>query len=395
LYADDLILIAKSTLGLQEHLCSLEHFCRRVGMQVNISKTKVVVFSNKRKHNQHKFYFEGNILEEVADYKYLGIDFNRNLSWDGCRKKRTLGGWKAFYSFQNRCREAELWDWKTTLTLFGLLVIPVILYGCELWASSTTEMQWKQIEKIQKQLITNKFKIKSAVPYAILLSETGAAPIEAIAMVRVIRYLKKIEQMEEGRWPKFVFSDRLCKRKKTWMRQNNKWFSKWGICLSMCPTKSKEIKTFVMDKFHKRTWEKELGRKNKYYIEEFNPTHNHQQKAYIGANISWRSKILIAQLRTNSHQLRCETGCWKRPKEKWEERVCILCSSGKVETEKHFILECEALKDSRKNYAGILAASSWDNLFSKEFVEKLGAIIIKLHRKRAEYKNQMEKQSVP
>jgi hypothetical protein len=155
-------------------------------------------------------------------------------------------------------------------------VILVILYGCELWASSTTEMQWKQIEKIQKHLITNKFKIKSGVPYAILLSETGVASIEEIAMVRVIRYLKKIEQMEEGRWPKVVFSDRFCKRKKTWMWQNNKWFSKWGICLSMCPTNCKEIKTFVMDKFCIRTWEKELGRKKKYYIEEFNPTHNHQ-----------------------------------------------------------------------------------------------------------------------
>lgn len=51
LYADDLILIAKSALGLQEHLLSLKQFCRRVRMQVNISKTKVVVFSNKRKHN--------------------------------------------------------------------------------------------------------------------------------------------------------------------------------------------------------------------------------------------------------------------------------------------------------------------------------------------------------
>ena len=58
-------------------------------------------------------------------------------------------------------------------------------------------------------MITNKFKIKSVVPYAILLSETEAAPIEAIAMVKVIRYLEKIEQMEEGRWPKVVFSDRL------------------------------------------------------------------------------------------------------------------------------------------------------------------------------------------
>ena len=79
----------------------------------------------------------------------------------------------------------------------------------------------------------------------------------------------------------------------------------------------------------------------------------------------------------------------------WEERVCIFFSSGKVETEKHFILECEAFKDSRENYAGILAASSWDNLFSKEFVETLGALIVKLHRKRASRMSQIEKQSVP
>ena len=78
----------------------------------------------------------------------------------------------------------------------------------------------------------------------------------------------------------------------------------------------------------------------------------------------------------------------KRPKEMWEERVCIFCSSEKVETEKKFILECEAFKDIRENYVGILVASSWDNLFSEEFVEKLGAFIVKLHRKRAEYKSQ-------
>ena len=62
-------------------------------------------------------------------------------------------------------------------------------------------------------------------------------------------------------------------------------------------------------------------------------------------------------------------------------------SSRKVETEKHFILECEAFKDSMENYAGTLAASSWNNLFSKEFVDKLGAVIVKLHKKRVEYKS--------
>ena len=95
-------------------------------------------------------------------------------------REELWGVGKHFYAFQNRCREGELWDWKTTLTLFGLLVI---LYGYEFWARNITEMRWKQIEKIHNCLITNKFKIKSAIPYAILLSETGVAHIEAIAMV--------------------------------------------------------------------------------------------------------------------------------------------------------------------------------------------------------------------
>ena len=42
-----------------------------------------------------------------------------------------------------------------------------------------------------------------------MLSEVEAAPIEVIAMVRLIRYLKNIEQMEDDRWPKVVFNDIL------------------------------------------------------------------------------------------------------------------------------------------------------------------------------------------
>ncbi|XP_059067370.1 uncharacterized protein LOC131858220 [Cryptomeria japonica] len=343
-----------------------------------------MVFSNKKKRNQYKFYFEGSILEEDSNYKYLGIGFNKNLNWDGCRKKRILGGWKGWYALQNRCREAELRNWKASQTLLGLLVLPVILYGCELWASNTSGSQWKQSEQIQKHLITSKFKIKNTVPYEIMLSETGVAPIEAIVMVRLISYLKRIGTMEEGRWSKAVFNDTLCKRKKTWMQQNIKWLSKWNIYLNSCPTNSKEIKAFVMDKFHKWAWGNELARKKKYYITKFNSAYDHHQKAYIRAYISWKAKCIIAQLRTNSHQLHSEIGCWKRPKETWEERVCIFCTSGKVETEKHFILECDVFKDVRDKYNKLLTEGSWYDLFSEDFVERLGPLVSILHRKRAD-----------
>ena len=89
-----------------------------------------------------------------------------------------------------------------------------------------------------------------------------------------------------------------------------------------------------MEKFRKRVWGKELGRKKKYYIEEFNPTYDLQQKEYIGANIPWREKVLISQLRTNSHHLQCETRQWKRHKEAREEWMCTFFMPRIVELEK-------------------------------------------------------------
>jgi hypothetical protein len=99
---------------------------------------------------------------------------------------------------------------------------------------------------------------------------------------------------------------------------------------------NKEIKAFFIDRFHKRTWDKNLGRKKEYYIEEFNTTYNHHQKACIGNNISLRDKMFIAQLRTNSHQIRCEPSVGKDQR-KIGKKECMFFTFGKVETEKHFI----------------------------------------------------------
>ena len=93
-----------------------------------------------------------------------------------------------------------------------------------------------------------KFKIKSSVPSKIMLSETGAIPIDAIAMVQLIRYLKRIEKMGVGRWPNVIFKEGMSKRKKTGMTQNYKWMRKWNIYLNACPTNNKELKNFVMEK---------------------------------------------------------------------------------------------------------------------------------------------------
>ena len=88
LFVDDLILISQTTHGLREHFKALLHFYQEVGMQVNISKTKIMIFSLSRKGKPTTFLFEGIPLEIVKEYKYLGIDFHYKLSWETCREKR-------------------------------------------------------------------------------------------------------------------------------------------------------------------------------------------------------------------------------------------------------------------------------------------------------------------
>jgi hypothetical protein len=56
LYADDLILLSESEKGLQSCLDNLNSYCNRWKLKINISKTKVIVFSKgKRKTDNLNF----------------------------------------------------------------------------------------------------------------------------------------------------------------------------------------------------------------------------------------------------------------------------------------------------------------------------------------------------
>ena len=55
----------------------------------------------------------------------------------------------------------------------------------------------------------------------------------------------------------------------------------------------------------------------------------------------------LSRFRTGSHQLRVETGRWTFPKTKYEDRTCIYCDSGHVDTELHCITQCKLTETDR------------------------------------------------
>jgi hypothetical protein len=75
LYADNLALMSHTPAGLQKQLDVLQAFCCECQLIVNVKKTKVVVFE-ARKSVCQTFQYEGEVIEQLNSFKYLGVELH-------------------------------------------------------------------------------------------------------------------------------------------------------------------------------------------------------------------------------------------------------------------------------------------------------------------------------
>ena len=76
LYADDLVLISESAIGLQNSLNILSCYSDKWNLTVNLDKTKSMIFKKAgRKLTRESFFYKNNRIDLGMEYKYLGIIF--------------------------------------------------------------------------------------------------------------------------------------------------------------------------------------------------------------------------------------------------------------------------------------------------------------------------------
>ena len=111
------------------------------------------------------------------------------------------------------------------------------------------------------------------------------------------------------------------------------------------------IKNIIKSKFKDKMWcDKELEEKRKlrYYKDVMSP--NLKDQNYLSILPSVKQKINIGKIRTNSHELHSEIGCWSIPKTPWDERACHLYDTKKVEDENNFLLDFRAYTHIRSHF---------------------------------------------
>ena len=196
LYADDTALVSDSAEGLQKGLDALASYCTTWKLQVNVSKTKVMIFERgKSKTNKPSFRYANKEVEIVNSYKYLGVTFSWNGHFNTAIRCIKDQGSRAMYSLLRRGRKLGL-PKDIMFDLFDKMITPILLYGCEVWGCYSM----KGIEIVHKKFCKLVMGMPKRTPSKTVYSETKRKPLEIEVKSRMVSFWLKTATNQEFKW---------------------------------------------------------------------------------------------------------------------------------------------------------------------------------------------------
>ena len=185
LFADDIALLATTPIGLQNQIDNLRRGAERLGLVVNLDKTKVMVFRKGGFLDRlERWYYGEERIEVVNRYKYLGYTLTTKLSVDialseyaGRAKGRIINIFRALY------RLGKI-DWGVFFKIFDSQVKPMLLYGSEIWGMRNREI----IEKVHLYACKKLLGVSPKTPNAFVHCELNCYPLLIDARNRAIKY---------------------------------------------------------------------------------------------------------------------------------------------------------------------------------------------------------------
>jgi hypothetical protein len=131
-YADDIRLLTHSTRTMQTMLERLEKESAKVGLKINIKKSKEMRIAL---NNKEPLYIHNEIIERVTQFTCLGniIDNTGSTEADITAHIRKA---QIAFSALNKIWHSTAYSVQTKLHIFNTNMKAYLLYGCETWKNS-------------------------------------------------------------------------------------------------------------------------------------------------------------------------------------------------------------------------------------------------------------------
>jgi len=206
LYADDIVILAETETELQTGLNILKYYCLKWRLTVNINKTKVMIFrKGGRKHKNFRFFYGNEELEIVDRFTYLGITFSSSGTFN--KTFDALGGQalKAVFKLKKYLSKFTYIKPSHIISLFDKLILPILLYGSEVWGFSRAD----SLEKIHLHFLKNILGVKLSTQNNFVYGEFGRVPLYVHNMTAIIRFWLKIIKTDDKKYTKLIYKSML------------------------------------------------------------------------------------------------------------------------------------------------------------------------------------------
>ena len=177
-YADDckssrIVNSASDQNMFQEDLDNLHRWSLRNFMDFNVRRCKIIRITKKKQPSISSYFLDYSVLEEVNEYRDLGITTDQHLRWNLHIDKVVAKANRMLGLIKRSCRDFE--DRKTLRTLYWALVRSNLEYCSVLW-SPYTKKGIEKLEKVQKRV--SKFILRTDDCYADRLKKLNLLSLE-------------------------------------------------------------------------------------------------------------------------------------------------------------------------------------------------------------------------
>ena len=202
LFADDIVLLSDTIVGLQNQLNVLGVQATKLDLHVNIDKSNIVIFRQggyiAAKEN---WYYKSERLTVVNCYKYLGLYLSTKLSFSKALDDMASRGRNAVISIIRTL-------WKLNFSpfiffkMFDAQVKPIIMYGAEIWGLTS----YKPVENVHTFALKKLLNVSPRTPNDMVYAETGRYPLYICTYVACIKYWLRLTRMNASRLPRKAYN---------------------------------------------------------------------------------------------------------------------------------------------------------------------------------------------
>ena len=144
-YADDLLILFEDENSLRRGVTILDETFKRYRLNINESKTKTMILNQQYEDRHYPASIatlRGNPLENVKTYRYLGceIKFNEHTTRAAELNLRSDAAECKFYSLGRSMFNMKI-NLKIRITMLNALVRSRIVYACQTWNVTQTQMR--------------------------------------------------------------------------------------------------------------------------------------------------------------------------------------------------------------------------------------------------------------